>query len=153
MKNYWILWEYNKCILSRLTWIVSLIIDVNSWNPQLCENREYIFIVLWEYPIIIPNLYQHSCYVRDANQGQVVDGGTSHKVFLLLILFNYLYIIVFILVNRVYRYILHPQIEAFTTFRTHACYRSPQPMVLLQLHDFVFVLSNQWQRRLYVFWA
>ena len=43
-ENYFILREYHKCVLSPLTWIVGLTMNLTNRTHHSCERNEYIFM-------------------------------------------------------------------------------------------------------------
>jgi hypothetical protein len=57
VKNYIILREYIKCVLSSLTEVVGPTMNLISGTHNLCEKREYAFNVFLEYSIITRILY------------------------------------------------------------------------------------------------
>ena len=50
--NYWVLSEYHKCVLSHSHIIVNSTNKIYDGTHNLCERREYAFMILPEYSII-----------------------------------------------------------------------------------------------------
>ena len=46
MENYWILQEYNKCVLPSLTWIIGLIINLISETTVMWKGGVHIYSTL-----------------------------------------------------------------------------------------------------------